>query len=126
MDRLTDRELEVFELIGQGRTTREIGYRLSRWPNDSRYLSRPDQRETAARKCGPASLRSNTLGHAARRGRQLGRTALCSDFRYITILPLVVGVAVFCACLFIVRNTNSSITCKSPKLIAAVLLSLKS
>ena len=29
IDRLTDRELEVFELIGQGRTTREIGYRLS-------------------------------------------------------------------------------------------------
>jgi DNA-binding NarL/FixJ family response regulator len=28
MDRLTDRELEVFELIGQGRTTREIGSRL--------------------------------------------------------------------------------------------------
>jgi len=29
IDRLTDRELEVFELIGQGRTTREIGCRLS-------------------------------------------------------------------------------------------------
>ena len=29
VDRLTDRELEVFELIGQGRTTREIGIRLS-------------------------------------------------------------------------------------------------
>lgn len=29
VDRLTDRELEVFELIGQGRTTREIGVRLS-------------------------------------------------------------------------------------------------
>ncbi|MDQ6622951.1 MAG: response regulator transcription factor [Verrucomicrobiota bacterium] len=29
MDRLTDRELEVFELIGEGRTTREIGSRLS-------------------------------------------------------------------------------------------------
>lgn len=29
IDRLTDRELEVFELIGQGRTTREIGSRLS-------------------------------------------------------------------------------------------------
>jgi DNA-binding NarL/FixJ family response regulator len=29
LDRLTDRELEVFELIGQGRTTREIGCRLS-------------------------------------------------------------------------------------------------
>jgi len=28
IDRLTDRELEVFELIGQGRTTREIGSRL--------------------------------------------------------------------------------------------------
>jgi DNA-binding CsgD family transcriptional regulator len=28
IDRLTDRELEVFELIGQGRTTREIGGRL--------------------------------------------------------------------------------------------------
>jgi DNA-binding NarL/FixJ family response regulator len=28
VDRLTDRELEVFELIGQGRTTREIGGRL--------------------------------------------------------------------------------------------------
>jgi DNA-binding NarL/FixJ family response regulator len=28
LDRLTDRELEVFELIGQGRTTREIGGRL--------------------------------------------------------------------------------------------------
>ena len=29
VDRLTDRELEVFELIGQGKTTREIGTRLS-------------------------------------------------------------------------------------------------
>jgi DNA-binding NarL/FixJ family response regulator len=29
IDRLTDRELEVFELIGQGRTTREIGCRLA-------------------------------------------------------------------------------------------------
>lgn len=29
VDRLTDRELEVFELIGQGRTTREIGSRLA-------------------------------------------------------------------------------------------------
>ncbi|HEY0369149.1 MAG TPA: response regulator transcription factor [Chthoniobacterales bacterium] len=29
IDRLTDRELEVFELIGQGRTTREVGWRLS-------------------------------------------------------------------------------------------------
>ncbi len=28
IDRLTDRELEVFELIGEGRTTREIGTRL--------------------------------------------------------------------------------------------------
>jgi DNA-binding NarL/FixJ family response regulator len=28
LDRLTDRELEVFELIGEGRTTREIGARL--------------------------------------------------------------------------------------------------
>ncbi len=28
IDRLTDRELEVFELIGHGRTTREIGSRL--------------------------------------------------------------------------------------------------
>ena len=28
LDRLTDRELEVFELIGHGRTTREIGLRL--------------------------------------------------------------------------------------------------
>jgi len=28
IDRLTDRELEVFELIGEGRTTREIGNRL--------------------------------------------------------------------------------------------------
>src|SRR4051794_28037941 len=28
IDRLTDRELEVFELIGEGRTTREIGSRL--------------------------------------------------------------------------------------------------
>ncbi len=28
LDRLTDRELEVFEFIGQGRTTREIGIRL--------------------------------------------------------------------------------------------------
>jgi len=28
IDRLTDRELEVFELIGHGRTTREIGCRL--------------------------------------------------------------------------------------------------
>jgi DNA-binding NarL/FixJ family response regulator len=28
IDRLTDRELEVFELIGEGRTTREIGCRL--------------------------------------------------------------------------------------------------
>lgn len=28
IDRLTDRELEVFELIGHGRTTREIGLRL--------------------------------------------------------------------------------------------------
>lgn len=29
VDRLTDRELEVFELIGRGQTTREIGARLS-------------------------------------------------------------------------------------------------
>lgn len=29
IDRLTDRELEVFDLIGQGRTTREIGLRLN-------------------------------------------------------------------------------------------------
>src|SRR3954471_8109863 len=29
IERLTDRELEVFELIGQGRITREIGWRLS-------------------------------------------------------------------------------------------------
>ena len=29
IERLTDRELEVFDLIGQGRTTREIGWRLS-------------------------------------------------------------------------------------------------
>ena len=28
IDRLTDRELAVFELIGEGRTTREIGARL--------------------------------------------------------------------------------------------------
>lgn len=28
IDRLTDRELEVFQLIGEGRTTREIGMRL--------------------------------------------------------------------------------------------------
>ena len=28
VDRLTDRELEVFELIGRGQTTREIGARL--------------------------------------------------------------------------------------------------
>jgi DNA-binding NarL/FixJ family response regulator len=32
IDRLTDRELEVFELIGQGRTTREIGYKLAVGP----------------------------------------------------------------------------------------------
>ncbi len=28
LERLTDRELAVFELIGEGRTTREIGLRL--------------------------------------------------------------------------------------------------
>ena len=50
IDRLTDRELEVFELIGQGRTTREIGISPSRWLHNGRYLSGADQREAASSK----------------------------------------------------------------------------
>ena len=54
MTQLTDRELEVFELIGRGRSTREISNQLHLGVSTVGYLSRADQNEIAFGELQPA------------------------------------------------------------------------
>ena len=66
MDRLADRELEVFELIGRGLTTREIGAKLGLGVTTvDTYRSRIKEKLTP-RERGPATRGSQPLGATAR------------------------------------------------------------
>ena len=66
IDRLTDRELAVFELIGEGRTTREIGGASACWPNDRRHIPRAHKRKTKSRERRSASCGSEQMDSGTR------------------------------------------------------------
>ncbi len=83
VERLTDRELEVFEKIGRGRTTREISIQLGVGRRDRGDPSLAHQGKIAAGKWSAVATRSAPLGAGDRNGRGI-RTQGLSEFRVVT------------------------------------------
>ncbi len=61
VEKLSDRELQVFRLIGQGFSTREILRAFAPGPEHGGYLPRPSQRKTWAGQCGRITAHRHRL-----------------------------------------------------------------